>query len=189
MLFGQLKRRSFITLLGGAAASWSLVARTQPAMPVIGLLSGQSPDTSAYLITAFRQGLRDTGFIEGQNVTIEYRWARGQPDRLTALAADLVGRKVAVIAATAGGGTAASLAAKAATTTIPIVFTSGDSNCWQCDVAIPKQIMSDVGHTDEGGCDRPYQNASTKLVLHVHRPVACAPRWMRRVHSDTIGEN
>ncbi|MGA7610256.1 MAG: ABC transporter substrate binding protein, partial [Xanthobacteraceae bacterium] len=94
-------------------------------MPAIGFLSGQSPDTSAFLAAAFRQGLNETGYIEGRDVAIEYRWALGQLDRLPALAADLVGRRVAVIAATAGGGTAASLAAKAATTTIPIVFTSG----------------------------------------------------------------
>src|SRR5258708_34860084 len=121
-----MKRRAVSTLLGGAATSWPLAARAQqPAMPVIGLLSGQSPDTSAYLVTAFRHGLSETGFVEAQNVMIEYRWALGKADRLPALAADLVGRKVMVIAATAGGGTAASLAAKAATTTIPIVFTSG----------------------------------------------------------------
>jgi len=120
-----MRRREFIAALGGAAV-WPVMARAeQSAVPVIGFLSGQSPDTSAFLVAAFHKGLNETGYIEGRNVAIEYRWALGQNDRLVALAQDLVTRQVTVIAATAGGGTAASLAAKAATTTIPIVFTSG----------------------------------------------------------------
>jgi putative ABC transport system substrate-binding protein len=117
-----MRRREFIKLAGSAAA-WPVVARAQQAMPVIGFMNGRSPEDAAHLVAAFRQGLREAGFVEGQNVAIEYRWGLGQYDRMPALAADLVNRRVAVLVG--NGGDVSAVAAKQASATIPVVFGMG----------------------------------------------------------------
>ncbi|MGB7777439.1 MAG: ABC transporter substrate binding protein, partial [Pseudolabrys sp.] len=118
-----MRRREFITLLGGVAAAWPLTARAQqPVMPVIGFLSSRSPGESASVVAAFRQGLRETGFIEGQNLGIAFRWAEGRYDRLPALASELVSLPVTLLFV--AGGPPSAFAAKGATSTIPVVFSA-----------------------------------------------------------------
>ena len=118
----NMKRREFITLLGGTAAAWPLAARAQrPAMPLVGFLRSSTPAASIHLVTTFRQGLKELGFVEGQNVAVEYRYADNQVDRLPALVADLLGRPLAVIV----GDTIAAIPVKAATASVPIVFGTG----------------------------------------------------------------
>src|SRR6516225_8871818 len=124
MQFDQLQRREFITLLGGAAAAWPLAARAQQPTPIVGFVSLGSPAASAPRVAAFQKGLSETGHVESQNVTVEYYWLDGRFDRLPSLMADLVRRRIAIIATP--GQTAAAQAAKAATTTIPIVFGVGE---------------------------------------------------------------
>jgi ABC-type uncharacterized transport system substrate-binding protein len=131
MQFDQLKRRELVALLGGAAAMPFAARAQQGAMPVIGFISGGSRDTYVELLAPFRQGLKETGYVDGQTVAIESRWADGQLDRLPRLAADLVQRRIAVVVAT---GDSSSRAAKAASSTIPLVFLTRKSaqNVWRC---------------------------------------------------------
>jgi len=143
----MIGRREFITLLGSAVATWPLTARAQqPGIPVIGFLSSRSPAESASDLVAFRQGLGQTGYFEGKNVAIEYRWAEGQYDRLPAFATELVARQVAVIAAV--GGEPSGLAAKTATATIPIVCSLG-------------------GDAVEAGLNRPGGNITAVSIIGV----------------------
>src|SRR5215468_4776645 len=120
----HIGRRKFLATLGGAAATWPLAARAQPAIPVVGLLSGRSPKDSVANVIAFQRGLGELGYFDGQNVEIDFRWALGHYDQLSALARDLVRRKVTAIVAT-GGGVTSTRAAMAATPSIPIIFVSG----------------------------------------------------------------
>src|SRR4051794_24339640 len=148
-----MKRRDFITLVAGGAVAWPLAAHAQQkSMPVIGYLNIGWPDTSPPLLAAFREGLSEIGYVEGQNLTIEYRWAEGDYDRLPALAADLVGRKVDLIVA---GSPPSALAAQSATSTIPIVFRGGADPVGDGlvgSLARPRGNLTGVGF---GGADLP----------------------------------
>jgi putative ABC transport system substrate-binding protein len=131
-----MRRREFIALVGGVAAAWPVAARgQQTAMPVVGFLDSRSPEPVVDRLRGFRQGLKDSGYVEGENVAIEYRWAENQADRLPVLAAELARRHVAVIAAS--GGPAVTFATKAATTTIPIVFSARNGGLSQAAAKLP----------------------------------------------------
>ena len=171
-----MRRREFIAGLGGAAA-WPLTARAQqPAIPVVGFLGGTSPDTFADRLRGFRQGLKDTGYVEGENVAIEYRWAENQFDRLSALVADLVRRQVAVIAVT---GVPAASAAKAATTTIPIVFLIGED---PVERGLVDSLARPGGNlTGVGVLVNPAHASLTEITLRDVQPAARAIGLQTRV--------
>jgi putative ABC transport system substrate-binding protein len=146
-----MRRRDFIKVAGYAAAWPVTVSAQQPAMPVVGFLGGDSPDLYADLLGAFRQGLKETGYVEGQNLAIEYRWAEGHNDRLSAFATDLVRRQVAVIVT---AGTPSALAAKEATAAIPIFFCSGrPGRAWTCRPPEPTRWQPHgYDYVDVGSC-------------------------------------